>query len=205
MSESVRTLPFRGRRSRNKVSVGEPAEGSLAPIYVRAGFALGTAARPPRSRVPRTERNETETKGALFASGGGDRLRSFAPGASSVRDARREPPTRGSATRERKLPPRPRGGRRRGASALRAASRENHRPRDRFGGPTATPRPDAALGPSVTIEKRGPSLRPARRGGGGPRKRKKNDSLRWTPRVSRRRRTQRGAISDVKCGMLRIV
>ena len=62
MSESVRTLPFRGRRSRNKVSVGEPAEGSLAPIYVRAGFALGTAARPPRSRVPRTERNETKPK-----------------------------------------------------------------------------------------------------------------------------------------------
>ena len=25
----VQTLPFRGRRSRNKVSVGEPAEGSL--------------------------------------------------------------------------------------------------------------------------------------------------------------------------------
>ena len=163
--------------------------------------------RPGRGSRESNERNETETetKGALFASGGGDRLRSFASGASSVRDARREPPARGSATRERKLPPRPRGGRRRGASALRAASRENRNPRDRFGGPTATPRPDAALGPSVTIEKRGPSLRPARRGGGGPRKRKKNDSLRWTPRVSRRRRTQRGAISDVKCGMLRIV
>ena len=29
MSEIVQTLPFRGRRSRNKVSVGEPAEGSL--------------------------------------------------------------------------------------------------------------------------------------------------------------------------------
>ena len=27
--EFVQTLPFRGRRSRNKVSVGEPAEGSL--------------------------------------------------------------------------------------------------------------------------------------------------------------------------------
>ena len=27
--EVVQTLPFRGRRSRNKVSVGEPAEGSL--------------------------------------------------------------------------------------------------------------------------------------------------------------------------------
>ena len=28
--EAVRTLSFRGRRSRNKVSVGEPAEGSFA-------------------------------------------------------------------------------------------------------------------------------------------------------------------------------
>ena len=27
--EVVQTLPFRGRRSRNKVSVGEPAEGSV--------------------------------------------------------------------------------------------------------------------------------------------------------------------------------
>lgn len=27
--EAVRTLPFRGRRSRNKVSVGEPADGSF--------------------------------------------------------------------------------------------------------------------------------------------------------------------------------
>ena len=32
MSELVQTLPFRGRRSRNKVSVGEPAEGSLTQI-----------------------------------------------------------------------------------------------------------------------------------------------------------------------------
>ena len=29
--EAVQTLSFRGRRSRNKVSVGEPAEGSLTP------------------------------------------------------------------------------------------------------------------------------------------------------------------------------
>ena len=28
--EDARTLSFRGRRSRNKVSVGEPAEGSFA-------------------------------------------------------------------------------------------------------------------------------------------------------------------------------
>ena len=56
MSESVRTLPFRGRRSRNKVSVSEPAEGSLAQIYVRAGSALGTAETPVRSRVPKTRK-----------------------------------------------------------------------------------------------------------------------------------------------------
>ena len=30
--EAVQTLSFRGRRSRNKVSVGEPAEGSL-PVF----------------------------------------------------------------------------------------------------------------------------------------------------------------------------
>ena len=32
LREAVQTLSFRGRRSRNKVSVGEPAEGSLTPI-----------------------------------------------------------------------------------------------------------------------------------------------------------------------------
>ena len=31
--KDVQTLPFRGRRSRNKVSVGEPAEGSLACFW----------------------------------------------------------------------------------------------------------------------------------------------------------------------------
>ena len=31
-AELVLTLSFRGRRSRNKVSVGEPAEGSFALI-----------------------------------------------------------------------------------------------------------------------------------------------------------------------------
>ena len=36
--EAVQTLSFRGRRSRNKVSVGEPAEGSL-PVF------------PPRTRA----------------------------------------------------------------------------------------------------------------------------------------------------------
>src|SRR5690349_17523839 len=39
--EAVRTLPFRGRRSRNKVSVGEPADGSfeeLCPSVVASPF-----------------------------------------------------------------------------------------------------------------------------------------------------------------------
>ena len=31
--EAVQTLSFRGRRSRNKVSVGEPAEGSFARMF----------------------------------------------------------------------------------------------------------------------------------------------------------------------------
>ena len=35
--EAVRTLSFRGRRSRNKVSVGEPAEGSL-PVFPTPTF-----------------------------------------------------------------------------------------------------------------------------------------------------------------------
>jgi hypothetical protein len=34
--EVVQTLPFRGRRSRNKVSVGEPAEGSLKQLVERS-------------------------------------------------------------------------------------------------------------------------------------------------------------------------
>ena len=38
LSESVQTLSFKGRRSRNKVSVGEPAEGSLT-IYSFAVFS----------------------------------------------------------------------------------------------------------------------------------------------------------------------
>jgi hypothetical protein len=38
--EDILTLPFRGRRSRNKVSVGEPAEGSLT--LLRPGLTAGT-------------------------------------------------------------------------------------------------------------------------------------------------------------------
>src|SRR3989338_9697288 len=42
--EAVRTLPFRGRRSRNKVSVGEPADGSFEerrPSVVKFPFPPG--------------------------------------------------------------------------------------------------------------------------------------------------------------------
>ena len=45
--EAVQTLSFRGRRSRNKVSVGEPAEGSLPVSYpssVRTRSAVSAAA-----------------------------------------------------------------------------------------------------------------------------------------------------------------
>ena len=48
LREAVQTLLFRGRRSRNKVSVGEPAEGSLPvsiPNPVRTGGPLSL---PPR-------------------------------------------------------------------------------------------------------------------------------------------------------------
>ena len=70
--EAVQTLSFRGRRSRNKVSVGEPAEGSLpvfppAPVRTAVGgtrVGLKTPRAPPpplatpsprgtRSRAPR--------------------------------------------------------------------------------------------------------------------------------------------------------
>ena len=43
--EAVQTLSFRGRRSRNKVSVGEPAEGSL-PVFPPALVRTARARRP---------------------------------------------------------------------------------------------------------------------------------------------------------------
>ena len=46
--EAVQTLSFRGRRSRNKVSVGEPAEGSLTVSF--HSHPLGTV-HPGRSAV----------------------------------------------------------------------------------------------------------------------------------------------------------
>ena len=57
LREAVQTLLFRGRRSRNKVSVGEPAEGSLPvsiPNPVRTG-SQGPLAGPwvARARRPR--------------------------------------------------------------------------------------------------------------------------------------------------------
>lgn len=48
--EVRRTLPFRGRRSRNKVSVGEPAEGSLPNASLRPRPANSCAAPLPPSR-----------------------------------------------------------------------------------------------------------------------------------------------------------
>ena len=60
LREAVQTLLFRGRRSRNKVSVGEPAEGSLPvsiPNPVRTGFRaaagprVGLCVLPPASSL----------------------------------------------------------------------------------------------------------------------------------------------------------
>ena len=45
--EVRRTLPFRGRRSRNKVSVGEPAEGSLPNASLRRVLRTLAPAPPP--------------------------------------------------------------------------------------------------------------------------------------------------------------
>ena len=38
--EDTQTLSFRGRRSRNKVSVGEPAEGSLSFLHPHSAYRL---------------------------------------------------------------------------------------------------------------------------------------------------------------------
>jgi hypothetical protein len=45
----MRTLRSRGRRSRNKVSVGEPADGSLHPAAAPWDCCLPTGAPPPTS------------------------------------------------------------------------------------------------------------------------------------------------------------
>jgi hypothetical protein len=50
--EAAQTLSFRGRRSRNKVSVGEPAEGSL-PVFPPPLCAHGRAEGMARSCRPR--------------------------------------------------------------------------------------------------------------------------------------------------------
>jgi hypothetical protein len=48
MPEIAQTLPFRGRRSRNKVSVGEPADGSLTPLkQLNLRFLLGKLSKQP--------------------------------------------------------------------------------------------------------------------------------------------------------------
>ena len=45
LGEDARTLSFRGRRSRNKVSVGEPAEGSLSFLHTHHVYCFV----PPRN------------------------------------------------------------------------------------------------------------------------------------------------------------
>ena len=39
LGEDTQTLSFRGRRSRNKVSVGEPAEGSLSFLHPHIAYS----------------------------------------------------------------------------------------------------------------------------------------------------------------------
>ena len=52
--EAVRTLSFRGRRSRNKVSVGEPAEGSLWFIQTTRELSRERGSAFRRRAAPRT-------------------------------------------------------------------------------------------------------------------------------------------------------
>ena len=65
--EDTQTLSFRGRRSRNKVSVGEPAEGSLSFLHPHRAYCcrllfsgglrpLGSTPRSGGSTAPRLER-----------------------------------------------------------------------------------------------------------------------------------------------------
>ena len=45
LGEDAQTLSFRGRRSRNKVSVGEPAEGSLSFLHPHRAYRLQASPR----------------------------------------------------------------------------------------------------------------------------------------------------------------
>ena len=49
--EDGQTGSLRGSKSRNKVSVGEPAEGSLPYHYFRAGPLGGWCGRPVQARL----------------------------------------------------------------------------------------------------------------------------------------------------------
>ena len=50
--EAVQTLLFRGRRSRNKVSVGEPAEGSLSFLHPHPCVLLSSCHSPSCRSLP---------------------------------------------------------------------------------------------------------------------------------------------------------
>jgi hypothetical protein len=99
--EAVQTLSFRGRRSRNKVSVGEPAEGSLPvfppPTLVRTSMPLGGARDALVSRPLRA------SSAAAFGAWAPPRRR----GRLSLRDD--SSPTRPSALGRRASPVRRRG------------------------------------------------------------------------------------------------
>ena len=74
LGEDTQTLSFRGRRSRNKVSVGEPAEGSLSFLHPHRAYRLqashvkrGAHARPRMSCA----RGPTREKRGRGSYGGG--------------------------------------------------------------------------------------------------------------------------------------
>ena len=51
LGEDTQTLSFRGRRSRNKVSVGEPAEGSLSFLHPHSVYRVVSSGRACMSYV----------------------------------------------------------------------------------------------------------------------------------------------------------
>ena len=97
LREDAQTLSFRGRRSRNKVSVGEPAEGSLSFLHPHPCVRLPSSLSPSWSCRPRGR------CGAKAHPASADPRVSF-PCESSLRDARssgsgRAPPRDSGALR----------------------------------------------------------------------------------------------------------
>ena len=104
--EAVQTLSFRGRRSRNKVSVGEPAEGSLpvfppTPLRTVLDCPLGAGARASASLSHPVRRGSSPPRGRTTLSSVA-RRRARAPYPCARR--LRRPPSRRPASAPRGRP-----------------------------------------------------------------------------------------------------